>query len=1169
MSRCRFAVHVVLVLACSVFLTPLLHAQYRTSIQGVVTDPTGAVVPGATLTLTDPATGQTQVRTSNDEGIFNFNALPAIHFRLQIERQGFKKKLLDNLDLIPEQPNAVNVVLEVGSETETVNVNAAMEPALDTETASLNGVISSNQVQHMPSFGRDPLKLVQLAPGLLGDSAQAGGGGGFNLPGTETGGGASGGDTGIFGTENGSQVIANGNQTPFNGITVDGISTTSAVWGGTTVITPSEDSIDNIKVVTNNYDPEYGRFSGAQIQITSKGGSSQYHGSAFFTVHRPGLNAYQRWNGDDQSVLRDPSRFNQIGGSFGGPIWKNKVFGFFNYETIREHTSAPGNVWAETSDFDALAPSGSIASTMVNFQGNGIVSKGLNTVTCQSAGLSEGVNCLTVTGGLNIGTPLDPSLFPLGNIATSQDPGWTDPNHPGTGGDGSGGPENLGSIADIASYITTNPTAKTEVQYNGRLDADVTGKDRIGFAIYWVPIETSFLNGSRAYDVFHHTQINNAFSGIWNHTFSPTLLNEARFNAAGWRWNEITSNPQSPVGLPGDNIDTIGSISINKFGPNVGSILDQWTYSWKDVATKVIQRHTVKFGGEITRLFYLNECYGCAAANYNFFNMWDFLNDVPHVQGWNLFDPHTGKLSPQRQDDRENILGFFIGDDYKIRTNLTLNLGLRWSYFGPLYDKGGNMYVADPGSGSNFLTGMVVKKGNSWNAEKNNFSPEIGFAWSPSRFNDKLVIRGGYGLNYNQEEIAISAGIQGNPGLSIGESISMATPESPDPGILYAVSSDPHSIYGYPANPVFQVDFGPNGLPTNGSVGVAVWPGTMPTLRVHHYSLDAQYDLGHQMVASLGYQGSLSHNILFHQNVLAFPATQGWAQNPQINGGDYWSSIGKANYNAMLMELKRQFTHQFMFDAQYMWSKSLDDTSRPYTEPYYPYAPETSYGRSDFNIGQSFKLYGLWQPVFFHGANGWLEKVAGGWTVSGILNWHSGFPWSPVTNVQNGNLYCGYCGYNTVYPTAYLGGAGSSTGNNAFKTVASSNFPNGGTAYFVPPVPCIPGTDPNCYVYTGTDSGTALPPAPGVGRNSLNGPGYKGVDMTLAKAFGLPNMPGLGENAKFELRADIYNIFNNLNLNMNQIVNNVGASNFGTIQTGGQPAALAARTVTLGLRFSF
>jgi hypothetical protein len=1170
MRRAVAKLGAVSLIFCFTFLTVLAHAQYRTSIQGVVTDTTGAVVQGANLTLMNPATGEKQVRVSDQAGIYNFNALPAsVPFRLEVEKQGFKKKVLDNLQLIPEQPNAVNVVLEVGSASETVNVNAASEPLLDTETASVNGVISSNEVQHMPSFGRDVLKLAQLAPGVFGDGSQGGGGGGFNLPGTETGGGASGADQGIFQTENGAPVSANGQQTPMNGVTIDGISTTSAVWGGTTVVTPSEESIESFKIVSNSYDAESGRFSGAQIQITSKSGSNQYHGSAFFTAHRPGLNAYQRFNGEGNSVLRDPSRFNQMGGSLGGPILKNRVFAFFSYETIREHTNVPGNQWADTPAFDALAPQGSIAATLVNYPGNGILNRGVNTVTCQDAGLVEGKNCHAVSGGLNIGTPLDPTKFPTGQVVAGQDPGYASPSNPGTGGDGSGGPENLGTVADIANYITTNPTTVTETQYNGRLDYNATSKDRVAFAIYWVPRSVDNYNGNRALDIFHHNQINDAFSSIWDHTISSSFLNEVRVNAAGWRWNEITSNPQSPVGLPPGSIEapsggaSLGSITPNAFGPNIGSHLDQWTYSFKDVATKIIGAHTVKFGGELTRLFYLNACFGCAVPGYGFFNLWDFLNDAPRREGFILADPNTGLPTAQRQDDRENIWGFFVQDDYKVRKNLTLNLGLRWSYFGSLYAKQNNMFVAVPGAGSDFLTNLVVKKGNSWTPEKNNFSPEIGFAWSPGRFHDRLVVRGGYGLNYNQEEIAISANIQGNPGLSIGEYLQMASPSAPNPGILYAVSTDPHNALGYPANPNFRLTFGANGLPKTGTaqcpvscpVGVGIWPSTMPTMRVHHYSLDTQYDLGHNSVMSLGYQGSLSRDILFHQNPLAVPATKGYALNPQINGGDYWSSIGSGNYNAMLAELKHDFSHQFMADAQFTWAKSLDNTSRPYTEPIYPYDPNLSYGRSDYNVGKAFKLFGMWQPVFFQGSRSWIEKVAGGWSLSGILNVHSGFPWSPIVSVQGGSLYCGECGYGSLYPATYLGGAGSSTNNDAFKTVAKSNFPNGGTAYF---------SSPAYTAFTGTNSGTALPQSPGVHRNSLNLPGYRDLDLTLAKGFGLPNNKVLGENASLEFRLDVYNVFNNLNLDPTQISNNVANSNFGTI-TG----ALAARTATLGARFSF
>ncbi len=1158
MRHPSLAVRVVLLIVTIVAMTTLVQAQYRTSIQGVVTDATGAVVPGATLTLTNPATGEKQVRTSDPAGVFNFNALAAARFQLEVDAKGFQKKVLDNIDLIPEQPNALNVTLVIGSESTTVNVDASAAPALETETASISGVVSENQIQHLPSFGRDVLKLSQLAPGIFADGSQSGGGGTSNLPGTQSGPAPSGGSTGIFATENMVQGYSSGNQAQNTGISIDGISTTSAVWGGSTIITPSEDSVDNVKVVTNSYDAEDGRFSGAQLQVTSKSGTNAFHGSLFFTTHQPNLNAYQRYNGGN-SPTRDNSKFNQFGGSIGGPIWKNKIFAFFNYETVREPNSdQQGNGWYDTPAFDALAPAGSIAAKYLSFPGNGVLNHGLSSGNdCATAGLIENVNCVTIPGqGINLGTPLTTALG-------TQDLGWTSTQDPGCGGAGTGcGKPGVpfGTIADLANYNTSNPTTFTAVQYNGRLDADVTAKDRIGFAIYWVPLSRDNFNGNRAYDIFHHNQINDAFSVIWNHTFSPTLLNELRANAAGWRWNEVTSNPQSPVGLPVGNIGQIGSITPDQFGPNVGSILNQWTYSYKDVATKIIGRHTIKFGGEATRLFYLQACAGCGVPSYNFFNMWDFLNDAPKNEGGG-FSPTTGFPTTIRQDQRENIFGFFVQDDFKLRRNLTVNLGLRWSYFGPLSSKQDNMLRSFPGAGANYLTGLTIRKADSWNAQKNNFGPAIGFAWSPTKFNDRLVLRGGYGLSYNQEEIAISANIVNNPGLVIFPGWDTSSPTAINPNIIYATSSDPHNLYGYPANPNTITSFGANGLPTGTTVGVQIFPNNLPTMRVHHYSFDMQYDLGHQYVMTLGYQGSLSRDLFFHENPLAVPATSGFTLNPQIGGGDYWGVNGRANYNALNAELKHQFARQFMADAQFTWSKSMDTSSAPYSEQPYPYNLNLDYGRSDYNVARAFKLFGMWQPTFFHGNSG-MDKIVGGWSLSGIFNWHSGFPFTPFVSVQGGSLYCGQCGYGQLLPAAYLGGAGTSTNSDAFKGPVSSNYPLAGTsplaagAYFSTPN-YTPYNCNTCY-------GTALPQSPGVGRNALTMPGYRDLDLTLSKSFGLPKMPVLGENAKFEFRMDVFNVLNNMNLDPNRISNNVGSSNFGTIQ-----AALASRVLSLGARFSF
>ncbi|MGB6667379.1 MAG: TonB-dependent receptor [Candidatus Acidiferrum sp.] len=1160
MNVSKIFLRALLMLACMTVVLCSAHGQYRASIQGVVTDPQGAAVSGATVTLKNLETSQTLTTTTDANGIYNFNALAASKYSLTAEKTGFTKKVLESIGVIADQANAVNLQLEVGEVTQSVTVNGDSTPLMDTETANLSGTVTSNQIQHMPSVGRDVLKLVELAPGSFADGSMASGSDNYNLPGTQTGGGQSGGADGIFKTENGAQVIGNGQQTENNGISIDGISTTSAVWGGATVVTPSEDSVESVKVLTNSYDAEDERFSGTQIQITSKSGTNEYHGSLFFTNHEPSFNAYQRFNGAGLPVTKDANKFDQFGGSVGGPIWKNKIFFFFNYETVREPISnVTGNGWFDTPAFDALAPSGSIAAKYLSFPGNGVVGTLNTAATCATAGLTEGVNCKTIPGqGINLGTPLTAGLG-------AQDQGWTSPTNPGCGGAGTGcgtAGSPLGNVADIANYSTIDPTTFTAVQYNGRLDANVTEKDRIGFAIYWVPQSKDNFNGNRAYDIFHHSQINDALSAIWDHTFTPTLLNEVRVNAAGWRWNEINSNPQSPIGFPSDNIDTTGSIGINSFGPNVGSILNQWTYTFKDVATKIIGRHAIKFGGEGTRLFYLQDCTGCGVPSYNFFNIWDFLNDAPRQENSN-FDPTTGLPTTLRQDQRENILGFFVQDSFKLRSNLTLTFGLRWSYFGPSYSKEDNMFRAVPGAGSDYLTGLVIQKGNSWNPQKDNFGPQVGIAWSPTsvfghEFHNRLVVRGGYGLSFNGEQLAISANIVNNPGLAVSPTLQQSTPNPascvqplPNCGIVYALSSGVHDLTGFPANPNTVSVFGANGLPTTGTVNVEIFPNTLPTTRVHHYSVDTQYDLGHQFVASLGYQGSLSRDTYFHENPLAVPATLGDPLNPQIGGGDFWGLNGHGNYNAMLAELKHDFSRQFQADTQFTWSKCMDTSSAPFSLQPYPFDQSLDYGRCDYNVGKSFKVFGVWQPVFFHGSNNWMEKIAGGWSLSGIFNVHSGFPWSPMVNVNGGNTYCAQCGYGSLFPTTYLGGAGSSTSNSAFETVANSNFPNGGAAYF------SPTTYPAFF-------GTTLPPAPGVARNSLNLPGYKSVDMTLAKSFGLPRVPVLGENAKIELRFDAYNLFNNLNLNPDSISNNIAASNFGTITN-----ALAARVITLGARFSF
>jgi carboxypeptidase family protein len=1173
--RHRVPAHVALFFVCIVF-SHLSNAQFRASLRGTVTDPQGAAVPGANVTLINTDTNQTMVSTSDPNGIYQFNALPPAPYRLTAEAQGFKKKVLDHVQIIPEQPNALDLQLELGEATETITVSGTTQ-ALDTETATVSGTISSNQIQHMPSFNRDVFQLAQLAPGVFGDASQTKGGGAFELPGNQGPGGTASGSGGIFQTENGPQIQNAGGQYETNSITVDGISTTSAVWGGTTVITPSEDSVQDMKIVSNNYDAEYGRFSGAQIQVISKGGSNNLHGSAFFKASRPGLNAYQRWNGTGSNqpgtpakrgLNRDESRFNQYGGSLGGPIWKNKIFAFFNYETSPLAAVTTVQNWYETTQFDSTAATpGSIAGKYLSFPGNAVAANAIVARRCLDVGLTDGVNCNTEPGGLDIGSPIKTGLG-------MQDLTYGgNPSQPGVGG-------GLDGVPDIAFFNTLNPTTTSQRQYNGRLDADITNRDRLTFTIYWVPITvTSYQGTNRPENFWHHEQVNNAYSLIWNHAFSPTLLNQARANAAGWRWNEVASNPQAPFGLPRDNIDTIGGVTLNNpnaaaatpqfFGANGPSNLNQWTYSWNDVLTKIIGRHRIKTGFEFTRLFYLNNAVYAARPTFTFHSVWDFANDAPYTET-GTFLPSTGVPFAVRQDDRENLWGAFLQDDFKIRSDLTINLGLRWSYFGAFYSKENNLDVLRLGSGAGALTGANIRVGGGlYSPQYSNFGPVIGFAWAPNRFHNNNVIRGGFGIAYNQNEIAITANGFGNPPAAFQAQFTCSFPYTTNPscggtGILYETASNIHSIFGYAANKSATTTFGTNNLPLTSPASVVGFLSNPKSIASYHYSLDIQHQLPFNSVFTLGYQGNETRHLLVHNNWNTIGAAEGLALNPSINLLDFWENAANANYNAMLATLSHNFSHTFQASAQYTWARAMDENSGPYYEDPYSFNTSAAYGRSNYDVRNAFKIFGLWQPVFFRGSHSWIEKIVGGWSLSGIFNWHSGFPWDPTYGATGPGLYYAGSNYNTLRPVGVLAGFGTRTDNGAFQTSPNPNFGGDGTKFFVPPT----------FVAGAPFPATSPAPPIGIHRNSLNGPAYRDVDISLAKAFGLPKMRALGESARLEVRADIYNFFNNLNINTATIDGFLGSvAPNGTVSPnsdfGVAGQALGSRTIQLQARFSF
>ena len=1171
MSLSKLSLRILFALAFLLVVAFSASAQYRASIQGVVTDPQGAVVTEAKVTLKNQETNQVLTAISDDNGIFNFNGLPPSNFSLTVEKTGFKKKTLDHLQIIAEQTNAVNVALEVGEVTQSVTVNADELPAIDTESGSLSGTVTSEEIQKLPSFGRDPFQLLQLAPGAFGDGAQGAGGGTNNLPATTIGG--TGGVDGVFKIENGGQISANGARTADNNYQIDGVGTTSVTWGGSSVVTPNEDSIKEVKIVTDNYDAENGRYRGAQVQIISQNGTNQYHGSFFFKAHRPGLDAYQKYNGYNNGVQRDANRFNDLGGTAGGPILKNKLFAFFSYERLDNNAASnTTSGWYETSAFRALAASGNNAAAFLNYPG--VAPNGGTQVdqTCAQAGLVEGVNCHMISGqGLNVGTPLTAARG-------TRDAGYLNNLSPGTGGDGSGGPENLGTTADIAYYTgILNPSSSNHTQYNGRLDFNATSKDLIAFSLYYVPNSSTGINGNgtRLMNKFNSNYTNRAATVIWDHTFGSTLVNEARVNAAGWMEKDLSSNPSAPWGLPQVSFNSTGGFTPQGYGIGSFNGFDQWTYAGKDVLTKVQGAHTMKMGGEFTRLLSVDAPFWSDRPGYTFNNIWDFLNDAPITENAQ-FDPKTGVPSALRKDLRNNLWGLFFQDSYKVHPNLTVTAGLRWDYYGPISEKNGKLASVVVGSGSYMFTDLAVRTGGTqFNAQKTNFGPQLGFAWSPSsfagrEFGTRLVFRGGFGIAYNGISQSNTLDTRFNPPF-VYNSQTLSGSQ-----LLYIDSfpSNVHNPNGYASNPSALVTFNPNNnLPTTCCTDLTALPATWPTTYTYHYNIEGDYDLGHQWIASIGYQGSTTRHLTEHYNLYDVGAARGYMLNPLVHGVTYYADDGSARFNALLLELKHTFSKSFMIDTQYRYSHSLDSGSNAYAGGYYQWNLASGFATSDYDTRNAFKLYGVWSPTIFKGHD-WREKVAGGWSLSGILNAHSGFPWTPVYN--NGEITNGYdpvfsfgqfaggssgdAGSGNLLPAAYNGG---------FSPNFRSNATVNGAQYFAAPIApagtlftCLFPNPPVAQCPKGQQGFGPLPTMPGISRNSFTGPGYFDIDATLSKSFGLPTMKLIGEGAKLEFRANFYNLFNKLNLWNPQT--DVLNPHFGEAQN-----ALGSRTIEMQARFSF
>ena len=1166
----RISIMMKVVSGAALFLaTMAANAQFNASLSGTVQDTTQAVIGGAVVTLTNDATQATQTATSSSGGTYQFNELPPGSYTLVVTAKTFQKNSISNVTVTAETPRTLDVTMLAGQESQTVTVNAELVPLLQTSDASIGSTIDSAEIDRLPIFGADPYELLRTAPGISGDGARSGSGGAVFLP---NGAGPGGSNSGIFQTENQVQISADGQRVADNNYMIDGVSVNSLTHGGSAVVTPNQEAVGQITIVSTSYDASLGRNTGAQIQVVTKSGTNALHGSAFFLYDEPGFNQYNKYGGPAPGTLpvRNNNQQRTWAASLGGPIVRNNLFFFSSFEEYKLKDPSYGTAYVETPQFRSaitVQRSGGvsqqivanpasqarilavIAPTCTGFRTyvttiagpygtNGTtVPAGTTVQACQIAGNGLDIGSLTPGGTSQLG------VFPTGNTAYG-----ASAQEVGGGFDG---------VPDLENVQLMIPSQSRGNQYNARIDWQATQKDLVAGSVYITKLDNlgaSGAAGSRPMGDVPFKPQNSAATLIYIHTFSSAWINELRGNATRFEDNALSDGGNTVnYGIPYVNVQdyplalqygvTASNTTPSNFAEN--------TYEIRDTVSHTFGSHTVRAGYEARFEQDNDNLYGEERPTYAFDGLWSFANDASVYEAIAANPATGGPANSQRYFRSENYAAF-VQHDWKVTPNFTLNAGLRWEEFTPLANKGSMINTPVLGPAGSELSGIkMVLHNHTWGFQHNNWGPKFGFAYTPPMFNNKVVVRGGYALAYNHLDIALfNNALEDGPGIaSFG--LCCGGPGN-TAGIQYKLGTS-NSPASYPVNPALKETLNANGF---SGCCVEVY-GTAPNIKYPStdlYSLEIQRELGASTTVTLGYAGASGRHYarLVDQNFL-YNQT-----NTPVYAAYFAQTDSVANYNALNVQLRRPMRHNISYSFVYTYAKSMDQVSNGdfadgAANQTNPANNASEYGPSDYDMKHRIVATGLYQTPTFHPHSDFVAALINGYQINATYTWHTGFPWTPITtNLNTVPFQNGAATQNVVRPIAYNGQAGNSCSNNAFTT--GSNFSNrfsgttnvGGANYFT----------------------TILPPTgvykPGIGRNSFRGPCYQDIDISMAKEYS----HDIGEHPfLFRIQANMYNAFNELQLQ--PIGNNSGGSNIASAYFGYAQAADSGRVIEVLGRVQF